>query len=31
MITHAAAWGITVDEVAEMQREIAFMRRTERY
>jgi len=31
MITHAAAWGITADEVAEMQREIVIMRRTERY
>ena len=31
MITHAAAWDITADEVAEMQREIAIMRRTERY
>jgi hypothetical protein len=31
MIAHAAAWGITADEVAEMQREIAIMRRTGRY
>jgi len=31
MIRHAAAWGITADEVAEMQREIVIMRRTERY
>jgi hypothetical protein len=31
MIRHAVAWGITADEVAEMQREIAIMRRTERY
>ena len=31
MIAHAAAWGITPDEVAEMQREIAIMRRTGRY
>jgi hypothetical protein len=31
MIRHAAAWGITADEVAEMQREIAIIRRMERY
>ena len=31
MITHATAWGITADEVAEMQREIVIMRRRERY
>jgi hypothetical protein len=31
MIRHAVAWGITADEVAEMQREIAIMRRTGRY
>lgn len=31
IIAHAEEWGITAAEVAQMQREITIMRRTERY
>jgi hypothetical protein len=31
IIAHAQEWGITAAEVAQMQREVAIMRQTERY